>query len=150
VWMYSPRKRYRHEGARTSIPYRGWKRWHAIAGLFFGVVATTWAFSGLLSMGPFPIMNRLTELTVPAPADGGSTGRRGDGQGLSIALQGGRALALSAYASRTPREAIAALPGFDVKEIAWTSFAGEPLYLATNGRGETRLVPRRRSTPTRW
>jgi hypothetical protein len=141
VWMYSPRKRYRHEGARTSIPYRGWKRWHAIAGLFFGVVATTWAFSGLLSMGPFPIMNRLTELTVPAPADGRSTGRRGDGQGLSIALQGGRALALSAYASRTPREAIAALPGFDVKEIAWTSFAGEPLYLATNGRGETRLVP---------
>ena len=77
IWMYSPRKRYRHAGAPTSIPYRGWKRWHAIAGLFFGVVTTTWAFSGLLSMGPFPIMNRLTDLTVPAPAEGSSGGGRG-------------------------------------------------------------------------
>ena len=53
IWMYSPRKRYRHAGVPTGIPYRGWKRWHTIAGLFFGVVTTTWAFSGLLSMGPF-------------------------------------------------------------------------------------------------
>ena len=66
IWMYSPRKRYRHAGTATSIPYRGWKRWHTIIGLFFGVVTTTWAFSGLLSMGPFPIMQRLTDLTVPA------------------------------------------------------------------------------------
>jgi hypothetical protein len=33
------------------------------------------------------------------------------------------------------------VPGFDVKELEWTSFAGEPLYLVTNGRGETRLIP---------
>ena len=33
VWMYSPRKRYRHAGAPTSIPYKGWKRWHTIVGL---------------------------------------------------------------------------------------------------------------------
>ena len=52
-------------------------------------------------------------------------------------------LPLSAYADRSPRDAIAAIPGFEVKEIAWTSFAGEALYLATNGRGETRLVPMR-------
>jgi hypothetical protein len=141
AWMYSPRKRYRHAGVPTSIPYRGWKRWHAMAGIFFGVVATTWAFSGLLSMGPFPIMNRLAEVTVPAPADGDSTGRRGGGQGLAAALRGGSALPLSAYAGRSPREAIAAVAGFEVKEIAWTSFAGEPLYLATNSRSETRLVP---------
>jgi len=141
VWMYSPRKRYRYAGAPTSIPYRGWKRWHAITGLFFGVVATTWAFSGLLSMGPFPIMDRLTELTVPAASEGAASGRRGAGQGLTAALRGGRALPLSAYASRSPSEAIAAVSGVDVKELSWTAFAGEPLYLATNGRGETRLVP---------
>lgn len=142
VWMYSPRKRYRYAGAPTSIPYRGWKRWHAIAGIFFGVVATSWAFSGLLSMGPFPIMNRLTELTVPAAADGSANGRRsGGGQGLATALRGGHPLPLSAYASRTPREAIATIPNFDVKELSLTAFAGEPFYLATNGRGETRLVP---------
>ena len=66
VWMYSPRKRYRHAGVPTSIPYKGWKRWHTISGLLFGVVTTTWAFSGLLSMGPFPIVQRLTDLTVPS------------------------------------------------------------------------------------
>ena len=58
IWMFSPKKRYRHADTSTSIPYRGWKRWHAICGLFFGVVTITWTFSGLLSMGPFSIVNR--------------------------------------------------------------------------------------------
>ena len=57
IWMLSPSKRYRHAGAPTSIPYRGWKRWHTIIGLFFGVVTATWAFSGMLSMGPFDLWN---------------------------------------------------------------------------------------------
>ena len=140
VWMYSPRKRYRYAGAPTSIPYRGWKRWHAIAGLFFGVVATTWAFSGLLSMGPFPIMNRLTELTVPAARRRRRERRGAREPSLTTALRGGRALPLSAYAAsiaargdcggrRLRRQGAlvdvvrrrAALPG------------------APNGRGETRL-----------
>lgn len=132
IWMYSPRKRHRHAGVPTSIPYRGWKRWHAITGLFFGVVTMTWAFSGLLSMGPFPAMNRLTDLTVPA---------RAGGPDLAIALRGTGAMPLSAYADRPPRDAIAAVQGFDAKELESTSFAGEPLYLVTNGRGETRLIP---------
>jgi hypothetical protein len=137
VWLYSPRKRYRRRGEPTSIPYRGWKRWHAIAGLCFGVVTTTWAFSGLLSMGPFPIMNRLTDLTVPAA---GRMGGRGDAASIAGAL-GGRRPPLSAYAGRSPREAIAALADFDVKELTWTSFDGQPLYLATNATGDTRLIP---------
>lgn len=134
VWMYSPRKKYRHAGTPTSIPYRGWKRWHAIAGLFFGIVTTTWVFSGLLSMGPFPIMNRLTDLTVAPPP--------GTGVDVVNVLRGGRSnLPLSAYAARSPSDAIAAVTGFDVKELEPTSFAGEPMYLATNGRGDTRLIP---------
>src|SRR5262249_9671390 len=68
LWMYSPRRQYRYAGVPTSIPYRGWKRWHAIVGLIFGIVTTTWAFSGLLSMGPFPILDTLTNLTVPSDA----------------------------------------------------------------------------------
>jgi hypothetical protein len=68
IWMYSPRRRYRYAGAPTSIPYTGWKRWHTVIGLLFGVITVTWTFSGLLSMGPFPLTDRLTELTVPAPA----------------------------------------------------------------------------------
>ena len=143
IWMYSPRKRYRHAGAPTSIPYRGWKRWHAILGLCFGVITATWAFSGLLSMGPFPIMDRLTELTVPAAAEGssGGGGGRPGGPNMANALRGAPAMPLSAYADRPPRDAIAAVQSFDAKELESTSFAGEPLYLVTNGRGETRLIP---------
>jgi len=150
IWMYSPRKRYRHAGAPTSIPYRGWKRWHAIAGLFFGVVTTTWAFSGVLSMGPFPIIDKLTELTVPAdpPREGGANaagggGGRGGARGPNIAgaLRGSERFRFSSYQAKDEKTAIASLAGFDVKELEYTSFAGEPVYLATNARGETRIVP---------
>ncbi|MGM0433149.1 MAG: PepSY domain-containing protein [Pseudomonadota bacterium] len=34
-------------------PFHGWLRWHHYLGLTFGALATTWVFSGLLSMGPF-------------------------------------------------------------------------------------------------
>lgn len=136
VWMYSPHKRYRHAGAPTSIPYRGWKRWHTITGLFFGVVTTTWAFSGTLSLGPFPIMNRLIDLTVPA-----APGGRGAGPNMANVLRGDEPFRLSSYASKPAREAIASVPDFDVKALEYTSFAGEPVYIASNGRGDTRLIP---------
>lgn len=35
------------------VPYKGWKRWHAMLGLIFGLITCTWAFSGMLSMDPF-------------------------------------------------------------------------------------------------
>lgn len=34
-------------------PYRGWRYWHHVPGLVFGVLITTWVFSGLLSMNPW-------------------------------------------------------------------------------------------------
>ncbi len=55
AWMLSPSKRYRYDGAPTAIPYRGQKRLHTIFGLLFGIGAVTWAFSGMLSMEPFPL-----------------------------------------------------------------------------------------------
>jgi hypothetical protein len=150
--MYSPRQRYRNAGVPTSIPYRGWKRWHTIIGLFFGVVTVTWTFSGLLSMGPFPIMDRLAEFTVPSPpaatnGDGGTGGARGRGRGpdMAGALRGSARLELSAYEAKGPAAAVAAAlasaPDFDVKELEFTSFAGEPIYLATSGTGRTLIVP---------
>jgi hypothetical protein len=141
LWMYSPRKRYRYAGAPTSIPYSGWKRWHAIAGLFFGVITTTWAFSGLLSMGPFPILDKLTDLTVPPssePAEGGGGGR---GLNLAGALRGEGRFQFSAYQAKSPGAAIASVPGFEVKELELTTFDGKPLYLATDGAGQTRIIP---------
>jgi hypothetical protein len=147
VWMLSPARRYRYAGVPTMVPYSGWKRWHTIIGLFFGVVTLTWAFSGLLSMGPFPIMDKLTELTVPsspAPVDGqGGRAGRGGGRGpnLAAALRGRGNAALSDYEEKDPRAAIASVRDFGAKELEFSSFAGEPIYLATNGDGETRIIP---------
>jgi len=115
--MYSPSR-------KNSIPYKGQKRLHHILGLFFGIVACTWAFSGMLSMDPFPLS---------------SAGGRGIG--ISGALRGKRP-PLSQYAAKPPREALAQLgPAFQAKELELTSFAGDPVYLAKGARGETRVVP---------
>ena len=147
VWMLSPARRYRYGGAPTMVPYRGWKRWHTIIGLFFGVITVTWAFSGLLSMGPFPITDKLTDLTVPASSAPASqeTGRvgRGGGRGPNVAaaLRGRGNATLSDYEEKDPRTAIASVRDFGAKELEFTSFAGEPIYLATNGNGETRIIP---------
>ena len=117
LMMYSPSR-------RTSIPYKGQKRLHHILGLFFGILACTWAFSGMLSMEPFPL-------------DSGGP----NGPGVANALRGKRP-PLSQYSEKPPREALEQLgPAFQVKELEFTSFAGEPIYVATAGRGETRVIP---------
>jgi hypothetical protein len=141
VWMYSPGKRYRLAGTPTSIPYRGWKRWHTMMGLCFGVVTTTWTFSGLLSMGPFPILERLTNLTVPSEGPRARGAGREPWANVAGALRGDGSFDMAAYADKHPREAIASVPDFEVKELEYTSFAGEPVYLASNDRGETRIIP---------
>jgi hypothetical protein len=115
VWMSAPNGR---------VPYRGQKRWHVIAGLFFGAGAVTWAFSGMLSMDPFPA------LETPRPT-----------------LHVRTPLALASF-TRTPAEAIDALDPLRVKELEWVSILGEPAYLATIDDGSTRVVAMHGS-PTR-
>jgi hypothetical protein len=128
VWMFSPSKRYRYAGVPAHTPYRGPKRWHAILGLTFGVAAVTWAFSGMLSMDPFPM------------ASGPSAGRRAGGDGgIPQALRG--RFQLTAFGARHPRQALAQIPGLDVKELELTTFAGEPIYLATIAGRQTRIIP---------
>ena len=130
LWMYSPAKRYRFEGAPTSIPYRGQKRWHMIFGLVFGLGAATWAFSGMLSMDPFP------------GAMGGQAGggRRAGGVSIPQALRGRRPQP-SAFAPKHPREALMQISDLQVKDLELTSFAGEPVYVATLGQSQTRIIP---------
>ena len=120
LWMYSPSKRYRVAGAATAIPYRGQKRWHTIFGLLFGLGAVTWAFSGMLSMDPFPAWRERPRADVPQ------------------ALRGRPPL--TAFAARDPRAALAELGGQPVKELELTAVAGEPVYLATLAGGATRVV----------
>jgi hypothetical protein len=53
LWRLSPFRGYRLRDRRQWSPYAGWMRWHHYAGLIFGIVTTTWIFSGLLSMDPW-------------------------------------------------------------------------------------------------
>jgi hypothetical protein len=121
LWVYSPSKRYRVAGAATGIPYRGQKRWHSIFGLLFGLGAVTWAFSGMLSMDPFPATPQRSRPDIA--------------HALRERLQ------LTAFNARDPRAALALLPGLHVKELELMVVGGEPIYLAVLGRGETRIVP---------
>jgi hypothetical protein len=123
---YSPSKQYRREGGASSLPYTGQKSWHAILGLIFGLLACSWAFSGMLSMDPFPRLQG---------ENWDSTGAR-----LAEALRGG-SLRLADF-TEGPREALARLgPDFRVKELQLDLFAGEPVYLVAGERNQNRIVP---------
>jgi hypothetical protein len=56
IWRLSPSKRFRLKGVQSHSPYAGWMWWHHYAGLVFGFLSFTWAFSGALSLGPFDIL----------------------------------------------------------------------------------------------
>jgi hypothetical protein len=127
--MYSPSKRYRSAGTATSIPYRGQKRWHMVVGLIFGLGAATWAFSGMLSMDPFPP----TRTGGPVMARGAGVTTR-----ISQALRGRPELAR--FAGTHPRDVLARVPDLGVTELELTSFAGEAGYLAHLGGGRTRIA----------
>jgi PepSY-associated TM region len=128
LWMYSPSRTYRRAGEPASFPYHGQKRWHAILGLLFGLFACTWAFSGMLSMDPFP---KLQE---------GS----GDRLGARIAAALRQTPPLEIFETKPPQKVLAeagAIFGSAVKELELTSCAGEPAYLAVLGAGHTRVIP---------
>jgi len=128
VWRYSPAKRYLYGGAPSHLPYHGQKRWHLVLGLVFGIATATYAFSGMLSMDPFPsLANR------PAGF------RRGGEASISSALRG--TVSVNAYDAKPPRQALAQLGTLPVKQLELTSIAGEPAYLARLADDDTRVVP---------
>jgi hypothetical protein len=127
IWSYSPRRRYRHNGVAMAIPFRGWKRWHTLIGFVFGAGAVTWAFSGMLSMDPFPAQ-RTNGAVV-----------RSQGDRLLNALHG--EVQLSEFAARLPADVLRELMPLKVKELELMSFAGDPAYLARLSNGDTRVVP---------
>jgi hypothetical protein len=130
IWMYSPSRKYRYAGTPTSIPYRGQKRWHTVFGLIFGVATVTYAFSGMLSMDPFPSFNDRVQQ------------RRGGGEpNIRTALTG--ELDPAAFDAKHPREALEQLGDIQVKEIDLMSFSGEAFYLVRLADGDTRVVPMR-------
>jgi hypothetical protein len=116
VWMYSPTKRYRLDGTPTGVPYRGQKRWHWILGMVFGVATVTWTFSGLLSLGPFPIVQRLTgtgqrgqqqqtQQATPEqpPQQAAADAQRGDSDGGTGSIPSSEGQRAAGQASPAPR-----------------------------------------------
>lgn len=127
VWMYSPSKAYSFENHPSAIPYRGQKRWHMVLGLVFGLLAATWAFSGMLSMDPFLALQS-------GNSDVG-------GSQLSRALRT-NAISLRAFAAKSPQQALRSLgSGFRPKELELASVMGKPVYLATAAVGDTLIIP---------
>ena len=125
--MYSPARRYRIHGSPTSIPYSGQKRWHLILGLIFGPLACTWAFSGMLSMDPFPELQSGNSHSMEARLRNGLRGKP---------------ISLAAFDAELPGAALQQLgPDFPVKELELIGFAGEPYYLASAGPGRMRIIP---------
>ena len=130
LWMYSPSRRYRHGGKPASVPYRGQKRWHTIFGLLFGVTCATWAFSGMMSMDPFPLQS------------GGSASRARAGDPRVPAALTGSKLTLSAFSRLQPAEALRqAGAQLQTKELQLAMFAGAPVYLTIDAAQHSRIVP---------
>ncbi|HUO52083.1 MAG TPA: hypothetical protein VMT93_06175 [Gemmatimonadaceae bacterium] len=121
---FSPSRRFRRKGAPAYLPYSGQKRWHDIFGLSFGITACTWAFSGMLSLEPFP------------PPETPFTGAAGRVERATRAPA-----PLEAFDGRGPAEALRALPGASVKTLELAAVAGEPMYVATDGAGNATFVP---------
>jgi len=121
---FSPRARFQRDGAPAHIPYPGTKRLHQMIGLTIGVVAVTWAFSGMLSLDPFP---------PRGPA----------APGLLDVAAGALRLPppdLAPFGSLTIADALhAAGPG--VVRLQPALVLGEPMFVATFADGRERFVP---------
>jgi hypothetical protein len=65
VTQFNKTKPFRWSAA---VRYQGLMRWHYITGVFFGLFALTWVFSGLLSMEPFDWTNVEGSVDVPNEA----------------------------------------------------------------------------------
>ena len=142
VWLYSPSRKYRFAGAPSRIPYRGWKRWHTIFGLVFGVATITWTFSGSLAFFPFPAAQpvRPQAAATQSQARPAQTPerRRGGNPGVAAALRG--RVDLADFELLHPRDLLSRFANLGIREVEFTSFAGQPLYAANLADGSSRLI----------
>jgi hypothetical protein len=112
--LYSPSRR---------IPFTGTKRLHMILGLFFGFLACTWAFSGMLSMDPFPMKIAGEDPRIPEALNGDPFEFEG-------------------FSSKSARDALVQVTAaLSVKEVEFLSLGGKSFYLATQDPRHTRLIP---------
>lgn len=119
LWLYSPSKRFRFANGPSSIPYAGWKRWHTILGLGFGLVTFTWILSGMFSMNPWSWSPEFG----PDPK-------------VVDSLRGGKWKA-QAFAQEEPgpflRRTQQMIPGRRISELELTIALGKGAYILRNG-----------------
>jgi hypothetical protein len=112
--IYAPAKR---------IPFVGAKHLHMQLGLFFGFIACTWAFSGMLSMDPFPIKVKGEDPAIPQAFAGDP-------------------LELEAYSHKTPQAALSEVASsLHTRQLELLSLNGHAFYLATQDPATTRVIP---------
>jgi hypothetical protein len=119
-WAYSPSRRYRIGGRTRHLPFHGIKRWHVGIGLLTGLTVATWAFSGMLSMDPFP-----------APTNGSA---------LRVQQALRDPIDLRMFEEKGPRDALLQLGKERVTQLEWVIVGGEPAFLATLATGSSRIV----------
>jgi hypothetical protein len=107
-------------GPARRVPYSGPKRLHMILGLFFGFLACTWAFSGMLSMDPFPAKN-----ATPAPA----VSRFAD-------AFSGEPFTFEPFMGKVPPGVLS-----KAKRVKFTIVGGEPFYVAVEDASHSRIMP---------
>lgn len=116
--LYLLINRYRQKN-RWEIPYkRGWKRWHYITGLIFGVFLVWWSISGIFSM------SRVPQWLVPTKAEFTFNTSRLWGKGV---------LPLETY-QLDYRKLQEVYP--DLKKVDWVRFADIPAYRIIEGENE--------------
>lgn len=116
--IYMLANRYRQK-KRLEVPYKkGWKRWHYIMGLVFGVFLIWWAISGIFSM------SRVPQWLVPTKAEHWFNPAQLWGKGLSP---------LDEY-KLDYRNLQQIYP--NLKRIDWVRFAEIPAYFVIEGENE--------------
>jgi hypothetical protein len=108
----------------NAVRYQGWMRWHYITGVFFGIFALTWVFSGLLSMEPFDWANADSLEISPDALTGGP-----------VELEQFPAFAAAPWA--------ALLRDRTLKELEFRRIDDAPFYLARYTSGTAEPDPHR-------
>ena len=122
ILLYSPSKRYLHQGQPSGIPYRGQKHLHVILGLVFGLVTCSWVFSGLLSMEPFPWLSD-----------------ESNSASLVAEMLQGNDVNPTLFAAKSPHEVLRQVGS--AKELELIEAAGQPYYVARPSPDVSQLVP---------
>lgn len=117
-WRFSGRYK-----TGTKSPYRDdVMRWHHYTGLIFGLTATTWIFSGMMSMNPWRVYDTPTELDMRAYS-GGELGPKQFSLGVGDALRSFNA------------------QNFYPREIELRLVDGSGYYIGHNELGLTLILP---------